>query len=177
MAGPSNYVREKREAAGLRRLRIVKMLRENPGSTNLQLAKALGVGRETIAKDRKIMMQDVAKNTLTETESLRAEMFARLESLNEELELHRKSGKLPTSVIHEIHLITRSMIELLGVRRPVVEKTEVKHELPTFRCVIRGSRDRQPSPNHVWSEEDRGWLLQNQPQPLTLEAGDPNEDH
>ena len=43
MSGPSQYVREKREEAARRRLELAKLLRDDPKTTNIELAKALGV--------------------------------------------------------------------------------------------------------------------------------------
>jgi len=65
-------------------------------------------------------------------------MVERLESLNTELELHRKDGKLSVSVIHEALLVTRSIIELLGVRKPVVEQLEVRKRTISFSTSIVG---------------------------------------
>lgn len=167
MSGPSQIVRERREAGARRRLEIAKLLRADPATTNKQLAKALNVNRNTIALDRRIIMEELQKNTLTETELMRAEMVAKLESLNEELELHRDGEKLPVSVIHEMLLVQRSLIELLGVRKPVVEKVEVKRSPIQFETIIVSTDPRgERTPKRVteWKE------------PLTLEAGDPHGD-
>jgi hypothetical protein len=126
------------EAATRRRLEIAKILRDDPTTTNIMLAKALKVSRNTITLDRKIMVEDLKNQTRTETELLRADMVERLESLNKELELHRKDGKLPVSVIHEALLVTRSIIELLGVRKPVVEQLEVRKRTLSFTTSIVG---------------------------------------
>jgi hypothetical protein len=69
-------------------------------------------------------------DTKTETELLRADMLVKLESLNRELEAHRRDGKLSLGAIHEGLLITRSMIELLGVRRAVKETIEYRKAEP-----------------------------------------------
>ena len=84
------------------------------------------------------MVEDLKTQTRTETELLRADMVERLESLNVELELHRRDGKLPVSVIHEALLVTRSLIELLGVRKPVVEQLEVRKRTISFTTTIAG---------------------------------------
>lgn len=138
MTQPSNRQRCLMEAATRRRLEIARILRDAPTTTNIMLAKALKVSRNTITQDRKIMVQDLKKQTMTETEALRADMVQRLESLNKELELHRKDGKLPVSVIHEALLVTRSIIELLGVRKPVVEKLEIKKRTLSFNVSTIG---------------------------------------
>jgi DNA-binding CsgD family transcriptional regulator len=130
------YLRQLQETAARRRLDIAKMLRDNPATTNKQLAAALNVSRNTITQDRKALMEQVQNDAKTETELLRAEMVEKLEHLNTELELHRKDGKLPVSVIHEALLVTRSIIELLGVRKPVVEKLEVKRTTLRFQTQI-----------------------------------------
>ncbi len=136
MSGPSNYVREKREAAARRRLEIAKILRDDPTTTNLALARALNVNRDTIALDRKTIMEQLKQSTLTETEQLRSAMVSRLESLNEELELHRKDGKLPTGVVHEMLLVHRTIIEMLGIRKPVVEQLEVRKKTVAFNTTV-----------------------------------------
>ena len=142
MSGPSNYVREKREAGARRRLEVAKLLRDVPSTTNKQLAKALNVSRNTITVDRKAIMEELQKNTLTETEQLRAAMVERLENLNAELERHRDGDrKLPISVVHEMLLVHRSLIELLGVRKPVVEKLEIKKRTVSFTTSIVSTKD------------------------------------
>ena len=142
MSGPSNYVREKREAGARRRLEIAKILRDDPATTNKKLAAALKVNRDTIALDRKAIMEQLKQSTLTETEQLRAAMVERLENLNAELEMHRDGDrKLPISVVHEMLLVHRSLIELLGVRKPVVEKLEIKKRTVSFTTSIVSTKD------------------------------------
>src|SRR5579864_4392186 len=135
---PSAYVHQRRvlEAQTCRRLEIVNILRVDPAATNKKLAKALKVSRNTITLDRRAIMEELKNKTLNETELLRAEMVGKLEHLNAELEKHRKDGKLPVSVIHEALLVTRSIIELLGVRKPVVEKLEVRKRTISFQTTI-----------------------------------------
>ncbi|HEX6822682.1 MAG TPA: hypothetical protein VF123_11540 [Candidatus Sulfotelmatobacter sp.] len=159
MSGPSQYVREKREAASQRRLELAKLLRENPKLTNIALAKTLGVNRDTIADDRKVIMKQLQISTLTETEQLRREMCDRLVALNEELELHRKDGRLPVGVIHEQHLINRSIIELLGVRKPVVEKLEVSKRTVSFTTTIVGTKDGTKSEPKTFTLEQKQLML------------------
>jgi|ERR1700722_3166366 len=136
MSGPSNYVRRAREQAAQRRLEIAKTLRDDPATTNLTFAKALNVSRHTIREDRLKIMEQLKNETKSETEQLRVEMVARLERLDEELEKHRKGGKLPVSVIHESHLLHRTLIELLGVRKPVTERLEVKKTTLRFETEV-----------------------------------------
>jgi|SRR5450755_456083 len=136
MSGPSNYVREKREAGARRRLELARLLRDDPAATNLALAKALNVSRNTITLDRRMIVDELTKKTMDETELLRADMLQRLEHLHAELELHRRDGKLPVSVIHEGLLVTRSIIELLGVRKPVKETLEVRKRSISFQTQV-----------------------------------------
>src|SRR5579862_2755885 len=110
MTAPSTYLRILREAQTRRRLELVKLLQAHPDATNIELAKALSVNRDTIALDRKVIMEELQKETLNETEVLRANLVARLENLDGELERHRNNGKLPVSVIHEMHLVHRTLI-------------------------------------------------------------------
>ena len=137
MTGPSQYVREMREAAAHRRLQLAKLLRDDPRATNIALAKTLGVNRETIALDRKVIMEALQNDTKTEVELLREEMVKKLDGLAGEVEKHRKDGKLSLSAIDQLLSITKAVIELTGVRKPVNEKLEVKHRnLPQFNTVI-----------------------------------------
>jgi hypothetical protein len=119
----SQHLRDLREQRESRRLGVAKALRDTPDTTNIELAKVFGVTRDTIALDRKALVEQMTKSALTETELLRADMVDRLENLNKELELHRKDGKLPISVIHEGLLVTRAIIELLGVRKAVPDSS------------------------------------------------------
>jgi len=169
VSGPSQYVRQKREAAARRRLEIAKMLRDDPTTTNKQLAKVLNVNRDTVALDRKIMVEALHKETQSETELLRADMLQKLESLHHELELHRRDGKLPVSVIHEGLLVTRSIIELLGVRKPVVETLEVKKSTVAFRTTV--VRTQMVDGKAVVVSENKGLCGVTRSQ-LALKAGD-----
>jgi transcriptional antiterminator len=144
MTAPSTYLRQLHEAAARRRLEIAKILRAAPATTNKQLAAALNVSRHTITADRKAIVKDLKNQTLTETEALRAAMVDKLESLNKELELHRRDGKLSVSVIHEMMLVHRSIIELLGIRKPVTEQLEVRKRTISFSTSIVGVVDGKP---------------------------------
>jgi hypothetical protein len=171
MTAPSTYLRELREGAARRRLELAKLLRDDPTATNISLAKSLGVNRETIALDRKAIMETLTKSTLSETELLRTEMVKKLDGLITEVEKHRKDGKLSLSAIDQMLSITKALVELTGCRKPVNEKLDVRHRtFPMFRGIIIGGP--QPSPDHVWSEPDRGWIRKDQliKEPLTLEA-------
>jgi hypothetical protein len=137
MTAPTAYLRQLREGAARRRLELSRLLRDNPAATNKELAKTLGVNRDTIALDRKVIMEELQKSTLTETEQLRSEMVTKLEDLNNELERHRRDGKLPIGVVHEMLLVHRTLIEVLGVRKPVVERMDVNHRQPiVFQTTI-----------------------------------------
>jgi hypothetical protein len=168
MTAPSQYLRDLREQRESRRLGVAKALRETPNATNIELAKVFGVTRDTIAQDRKAIVEQLKAKTMDETEALRADMVQRLESLNKELELHRKDGKLPVSVIHEALLVTRSIIELLGVRKPVVEKLEVKKTTMRFETTIAGIR--QPDGSITQSKPASFEVVRKQ-----LALGDGNE--
>jgi hypothetical protein len=166
MSGPSRYVRQKREEAARRRLELAKLLRDDPKATNIDLAKALNVTRNTIALDRKEIMEQMTKSTLTETELMRAEMVTKLETLEAEVQLHRKDGKLPITAIDQLLSITKALVELTGCRKPVNEKLQVTHHPPIrFNTVIVGrdgkKRPALPTLNAEVITE-----------PYTLEAGD-----
>jgi DNA-binding CsgD family transcriptional regulator len=159
MTAPSQYLRQKREEASRRRLEIAKLLREDPKATNKELARALGVNRDTIALDRKAIMEQLQKDTKTEVELLRQEMVQKLEGLEAEVELHRKDGKLSLSAIDQMLSITKAVIELTGCRRPVVEKTEVRNKTRIEFATTVVKTD----PKFIKAEVIK--------EPLTLEAG------
>jgi len=137
MSAPSKYLRQKREEATRRRLELAKLLRDDPDATNIELSRALNVTRNTIALDRKVIMEELTKSTLTQTELMRAEMVQELESLKDEVQKHRKDGKLSLQAIDQILSITKAVIELTGCRKPVSEKMQVTHRAPIrFETVI-----------------------------------------
>lgn len=139
MSAPTTYLRQKREEASRRRLELAKMLRDDPKATNKQLAKALHVNRDTIALDRKVIMEELTKSTLTQTEVMRAEMVEELKDLKDEVEKHRKDGKLSLQAVDRLLDITKAIIELTGVRKPVNEKMQVTHRAPIqFNTVVVG---------------------------------------
>lgn len=130
-------IRNDREAAARRRLELAKMLRDDPKATNVQLAKALHVNRDTIALDRKVLMEMVKNDAKTETELLRSQMVEELEGLKDEVEKHRKDGKLSLQAIDRMLDISKAIIELTGVRKPVNEKVDHTHRAPIrFQTVI-----------------------------------------
>jgi hypothetical protein len=141
-------------------------MREDPKITNVALAKRFDVSRNTIQLDREAIMEQLVASTKTESELLRAEMVKTLDGLVAEVEKHRKDGKLSLSAIDQILTISKAIIELTGIRKPVVEKLNVNHRAPIqFKTVIvpSGSRAAEFCKAEVIKE------------PLTLEAGDPNE--
>lgn len=153
MSAPSTYLRKKREEAARRRLELAKMLRGDPNATNKQLAKALNVNRDTIALDRKTLMEQLQKDARTETEQLRAKLHGELEELKWEVEQHRNQGKLPLSAVDRLLDITKAIIELTGARKPVVEKHEVKHQAPiSFNTVIVGTDGKEKPPRTLNAE-------------------------
>jgi hypothetical protein len=165
MSAPSHHLRQKREEAARRRLELAKLLRGDPKATNIALAKVLGVNRDTIALDRKEIMEQMTKSTLTETELMRAEMVTKLESLEAEVQLHRRDGKLPITGIDQLLAITKAVIELTGCRKPVNEKMQVTHRAPIrFNTVVVGADGKErpvPTLNAEVITE-----------PYALEAGD-----
>jgi hypothetical protein len=130
MTAPTQHLRDAREKREARRLAVAKALRESSKITNIELAKRFGVDRNTIALDRQELVRLMIADTKTQTELLREEMLVKLQSLHAELELHRQGGKLSLGAIHEGLLVTRSMIDLLGVRKAVKETIEFKRREP-----------------------------------------------
>lgn len=138
MSLPVQHLRDKREARDKRRLAIAQALRENPKLTNIELAAKFDCSRNTIHFDRLAIVEQLKMSTLTETEQLRASMVNRLESLAEEVEAHRRSGKLSLQAIDRLIVITREVIALTGCRKSVTQKIMVsqrKREHVTFECV------------------------------------------
>jgi hypothetical protein len=165
MTAPTQYLRDLREQQTHRRLGVAKALRESPTATNVDLAKMFGVTRETIALDRRFLMEQLKLSTMTETERLRDEMVTKLDGLVGEVEKHRKDGKLSLSAIDQILSISKSIIELTGIRKPVIEKHLHKHASTIrFQTTIAGT-----------AGESKPRLVELIKEPLTLEAGEPNE--
>lgn len=127
MNGRQLYLRSLHEQATRRQLEVAKLLRENPEATNIELADALNVDRDTIAKDRKALMEQIKTDTKSELELLREELRVKLEKLEGEVEKHRnKNGLLSLGAIDELLCINKAIIELTGARKPVKEKLEVE---------------------------------------------------
>jgi hypothetical protein len=162
----SGHLRKRLEEQTARRLSLAKALREAPDATNVQLATMFGVSRNTIQLDREAIMEQLQNATKNETELLRDGLVKKLEGLIAEVELHRKDGKLSLGAIDQVLSITKAVIELTGARKPVIEKLDVRHKQPIqFNTIIvpTGSRASQFAKAEMIKE------------PLTLEAGDPND--
>jgi hypothetical protein len=130
MTAPTGYLRDLREKQANRRLAVAKALRESSAITNVELARRFGVTRDTIGQDRKALIMELINSTKTETELLRDGLVKKLEALEAEVQLHRKDGKLPFTAIDQMLAITKTVIELTGARKPVVEKREVQRMEP-----------------------------------------------
>ena len=94
MTAPSGYLRKLREEQALRRLGVANALRETPDATNIELARIFGVTRDTIAQDRRMLVDTLNRESLTETGKLRDELCQELIAMKAEVEKHRKQGKL-----------------------------------------------------------------------------------
>jgi hypothetical protein len=87
MTGPTTgYLRTTREARTRRRLEVARLLRDTPAVTDIELAKALHVNRDTIHDDRQALMLQVNADTQTELQVWRAEHIEELEKLREALQ-------------------------------------------------------------------------------------------
>ena len=134
-------IRNDREARARRHLELAKLLRQDPTATNIELAKALNVNRDTIALDRKALMEMIRNDAKNETELLRSEMVDELNELKNEVEKHRKDGKLSLQAIDRMLDISKAIIELTGVRKPVNEKIDHTHRAPIRFETVIVSRD------------------------------------
>jgi hypothetical protein len=79
-------IRKDREARVQRHLELVKLLRNDPSATNIELAKALHVSRNTIAEDRKFLMTLAKTEVMTETQLYRENQLARITDKWDEIE-------------------------------------------------------------------------------------------
>ena len=93
MTPPSNQIRSLRgsnrarlERQSSRRLGVAKVLRETPNATNVELAQLFDVDRDTVAEDRKFLMNQVNDNALTETQLYRADQLTRIQEKWGEIE-------------------------------------------------------------------------------------------
>jgi hypothetical protein len=131
------HLRKRLEQRQVRRLAVAKALRESCELTNIALGKMFNVTRETIALDRKAIVEELIQSTKTETELLRDGLIKKLEALEAEVQLHRKDGKLPFTAIDQILAITKTVIELTGARRAVVETKEYRKLEPITFATTR----------------------------------------
>ena len=72
-------IRNDREARLRRHVELAKLLRDNPVATNIELAKALHVSRNTIMLDRLVIMELARNEALTETQIYRADQLTRIQ--------------------------------------------------------------------------------------------------
>lgn len=139
MNGRQLYLRSLHEQATRRQLEVAKLLRENPEATNIELADALNVDRDTIAKDRKALMEQIKTDTKSELELLREELRVKLEKLEGEVEKHRnKNGLLSLGAIDQQLCIIKAISELLGARKPVKEKLEIEGSPEPVYLIVQG---------------------------------------
>jgi hypothetical protein len=85
MAAPTAYLRKLREQRDSRRLGVARCLRETPNATDIELAKIFDVSRNTIALDRKYLMAQVVKESITTVGEYRQQQLARLSARRQEL--------------------------------------------------------------------------------------------
>jgi hypothetical protein len=138
MTAPSTYLRQLREGAANRRLELARILRDTPDATNLELAAALNVNRDTIAEDRKALMELVTSETSSEMQQLREDLRQKLEALEAEVQKHRKEdGRLSHVAIDQLLSITKAVIELTGARKPVKEQVEMSGNMP-LNVIVKG---------------------------------------
>jgi hypothetical protein len=78
-------IRSDREARARRHLELARLLRDNPNATNIELAKALRVSRNTIAEDRKHLMSIASEEAKTEMVLYREQQLAELIELRDVL--------------------------------------------------------------------------------------------
>lgn len=80
------YLRQRREAQARRRLELARLLQETPDATNIELAKALHVDRDTIAEDRKHLMSVVSNEAKDEMQIYREDQLTRIATKWDEIE-------------------------------------------------------------------------------------------
>jgi hypothetical protein len=79
-------IRNDREARVRRHVELARLLRDNPNTTNIELAKALHVSRNTITSDRLAIMELARTETLTETQLYRDNQLTRIQEKWDEIE-------------------------------------------------------------------------------------------
>ena len=85
-------------------------------------------------------MDTLNRESLTETGKLRDELCQELIAMKAEVEKHRKQGKLSLQAIDRLITVTKAVIELTGVRKPVTEVVEyfAPPRIPRFQIVEPG---------------------------------------
>ncbi|HKV79774.1 MAG TPA: hypothetical protein VJP02_16615 [Candidatus Sulfotelmatobacter sp.] len=78
-------IRSDREARARRHIELARLLRDAPDATNIELAKSLHVSRNTIAEDRKHLMNIVSGEAKTEMVIYREQQLAELVDLRDVL--------------------------------------------------------------------------------------------
>jgi hypothetical protein len=79
-------IRNDREARARRHIELSRLLRDNPDATNIELARALHVNRDTIAEDRKHLMSIASGEAKTEMVLYREQQLAELVELRDVLQ-------------------------------------------------------------------------------------------
>ncbi len=79
-------IRNDREARVRRHVELARLLRDDPTATNIELAKALHVSRNTITLDRLAIMELTRNEALTETQLYRADQLTRIQEKWHEIE-------------------------------------------------------------------------------------------
>jgi hypothetical protein len=85
MTAPSGYLRTLREEQSRRRLEVARLVRDTPNVTDVELAKALNVSRNTIREDRLALMAEVNQDAKSEFQIWRGEHIEELRRLREQL--------------------------------------------------------------------------------------------
>jgi hypothetical protein len=131
------YLQKLREQREHRRLRVAQLLRDNPSLTNQELVKALGpnpltitdscpegksYNRETIAEDRKFLMEQITQQTVLTVEEYRQQQLDRCRDDREELEDLR--ARLVDHLIPPIEAIDLAL-KIID-RRDKVDEREMK---------------------------------------------------
>ncbi len=79
-------IRSDREARARRHIELARLLREDPEATNIELAKALHVNRDTIAEDRKHLMSIASGEAKSEMVLYREDQLTRIAEKWDEIE-------------------------------------------------------------------------------------------
>jgi len=80
------HLRARQERQASRRLGVAKVLREQPGATNVELAKVFDVDRDTIAEDRKFLMSQATNEAQSEMQLYREDQLTRIQEKWDEIE-------------------------------------------------------------------------------------------